>query len=76
MVTYMNEKKIRCLDNVRTFLAGTMEVEFSIKDKTERSRYRGRVVPGRRGRVSKPASLAEESTPAERRASMTRAQRL
>ena len=30
MVTYMNEKKIRCLEDVRTFLAGTMEVEFSI----------------------------------------------
>ena len=40
------------------------------------SRYRGRAMPGRRGRVSEPESLAEEPTPAERRAPMTWAQRL
>ncbi len=36
MVTYMNEKKIQNLEDVRTFLAGTMEVEFSIQDRDER----------------------------------------
>ena len=40
------------------------------------SRYRARVVPGRRGGEGKSESLAEESTLAERRASMTWAQRL
>ena len=39
MVTYMNEKKIRSLEDVRTFLAGTMEVEFSIEGKTQRYRW-------------------------------------
>ena len=39
MVTYMNEKKIQSLGDVRAFLAGTMEVEFSIEDKTERYRW-------------------------------------
>jgi hypothetical protein len=36
MVTYMNDKKIQSLDDVRTFLAGTLEMEFSILDKTAR----------------------------------------
>jgi transposase InsO family protein len=39
MVTHMNEKKIRSLEDVRTFLAGTMEVEFSIEDKIARYRW-------------------------------------
>ncbi len=39
MVTYMNEQKIRSLEDVRIFLAGTMEVEFSIQDKDERYRW-------------------------------------
>lgn len=39
MVTQMNEKKIRSLEDVRTFLAGTMEVEFSIENKTARYRW-------------------------------------
>ena len=39
MVTYMNDKKIRSLEDVRTFLAGTLEVEFSIQDKDERYRW-------------------------------------
>jgi hypothetical protein len=36
MVTYMNDKKIQSLDDVRTFLAGTLEMEFSIPDKDAR----------------------------------------
>lgn len=36
MVTYMNDKKIRSLEDVRIFLAGTLEVEFSIQDKDAR----------------------------------------
>ena len=36
MVTYMNDKKIRTLDDVRAFLAGSVEMEFSITDKAER----------------------------------------
>ena len=39
MVTYMNEQKIQSLEDVRTFLAGTLEVEFSIQDKDERYRW-------------------------------------
>jgi len=39
MLTYMNKKKIRCREDVRTLLAGTMEVEFSIQDKTQRYRW-------------------------------------
>ena len=40
------------------------------------SRYRARVVPGRRGRRGDPAPLAEEPTASERRGKMTWAQRL
>jgi transposase InsO family protein len=39
MVTYMNDKKIQSLDDVRTFLAGTLEMEFSIPDKAARYRW-------------------------------------
>ena len=39
MVTYMNEQKIQTLDDVKVFLAGTLEVEFSIQDKDERYRW-------------------------------------
>ncbi len=39
MVTYMNDKKIQTLNDVRAFLEGTTEVEFSIADKTERYRW-------------------------------------
>lgn len=39
MVTYMNEKKLQSLEDVRAFVAGTMEVEFSIEDKDERYRW-------------------------------------
>lgn len=39
MVTYLNDKKIPSLDDVRTFLAGTLEMEFSIQDKDERYRW-------------------------------------
>ncbi len=35
MVTYMNDKKIRSLEDIRTFLAGTTEMEFSIQGKDE-----------------------------------------
>jgi len=41
-----------------------------------KSRYRARVVPGRRSWVGEQASPEEEPTPGERRASMTWAQRL
>jgi len=39
MVTYMNDKKIRNLDDVRVFLAGSAAMEFSITDKEERYRW-------------------------------------
>ena len=39
MVTYMNEQKIQTLEDVKVFLAGTLEVEFSIQDKDERYRW-------------------------------------
>ena len=33
MVIYMSDKKIATLDDIRAFLEGTVEVEFSIADK-------------------------------------------
>ena len=39
MVTYMNDKKIRSLDDMRAFLAGSTVMEFSITDKAERYRW-------------------------------------
>ena len=33
MVTYMNDTKIRTLEDVRAFLAGSAAMEFSITDK-------------------------------------------
>lgn len=39
MVTYMNDMKIRSLDDVRAFLAGSTVMEFSITDKAERYRW-------------------------------------
>ncbi len=39
MVTYMNDKKIQTLDDVRTFLEGTTEIEFSIEGKDECYRW-------------------------------------
>ncbi len=39
MVTYMNDKKIQTLDDVRAFLKGTTEIEFSIESKVERYRW-------------------------------------
>jgi len=39
MVTYMNDTKIRNLDDVRAFLAGSAAMEFSITDKAERYRW-------------------------------------
>ncbi len=39
MVTYMNDKKIKTLDDIRAFLEGTMDIEFSIEDKDERYRW-------------------------------------
>ena len=35
MVIYMSDKKIETLDDIRAFLKGTVEVEFSIADKGE-----------------------------------------
>jgi hypothetical protein len=35
MVIYMSDKKIETLDDIRAFLEGTVEVEFSIADKGE-----------------------------------------
>jgi hypothetical protein len=35
MVIYMSNKKIETLDDIRAFLEGTVEVEFSIADKGE-----------------------------------------
>ena len=39
MVTIMNDKQIKTLDDIRSFLTGTAEVEFSIEDKAERYRW-------------------------------------
>ena len=39
MVTYMNDRKIQTLDDVRAFLAGTTELELSIEGKDERYRW-------------------------------------
>ena len=39
MVTYMNDQKIRSLDDVRAFLAGTTQMEFSIEGNDERYRW-------------------------------------
>jgi len=39
MVTYMNEQKIPTQEDVKVFLAGTVDVEFSIQDKEERHRW-------------------------------------
>ena len=36
MVTYMNDKKLQSLEDVRIFLAGTLDVEFSIQGKDAR----------------------------------------
>jgi len=35
MVTYMSDKKIQTLDDVRAFLEGTTEIDFSIEMKGE-----------------------------------------
>jgi len=39
MVTYMNDKRIETLDDVRAFLAGTTQIEFSIEGKAARYRW-------------------------------------
>ena len=39
MVTYMNDKKIRTLEDVRAFLAGSVAMEFAITEKAERYRW-------------------------------------
>jgi transposase InsO family protein len=39
MVTYMNDRKIQTLDDIRAFLAGTTELELSIEGKDERYRW-------------------------------------
>ena len=39
MVTYMNDQKIRTLDDVGRFLEGTAKIEFSIENKGERYRW-------------------------------------
>jgi len=39
MVTYMNDRKIQTLDDIRAFLAGTTELELSIEGKEERYRW-------------------------------------
>ena len=39
MVTYMNDRKIRSLEDVRAFLAGSTQMEFSIEGKDERYRW-------------------------------------
>ncbi len=35
MVTYMNDKKIQSLEDIRAFLSGTTQMEFSIEGKGE-----------------------------------------
>jgi hypothetical protein len=39
MVTYMNDKKSRTLEDVRAFLAGSAAVKFAITDKAECYRW-------------------------------------
>jgi len=39
MVTYMNDQKIRSLEQVRAFLEGSTQMEFSIQGKDERYRW-------------------------------------
>ncbi len=39
MVTYMNDKKIRSLKDIRAFLTGSTQMEFSIEGKDERYRW-------------------------------------
>ncbi len=39
MVTYMNDKKIRTMEDVRAFLAGSAAMECSITDKAQRHRW-------------------------------------
>jgi len=39
MVTYMNDKKIRSLEDIRAFLMGSTQMEFSIEGKDERYRW-------------------------------------
>ena len=36
MVTFMNDKQIKSLEDIRCFLEGTAEIEFPIEDKAER----------------------------------------
>ncbi len=39
MVTCMNDNKLQTLDDIRRFLDGTVEVEFSIQNKSESYRW-------------------------------------
>ena len=39
MVTYMNDKQIQSLEEIRAFLAGTTQMEFSIEGKDQRYRW-------------------------------------
>ena len=39
MVTYMNDMKIRTVEDIHRFLAGTTEVVFAVEDKGERYRW-------------------------------------
>ncbi len=39
MMTYMNDKKVQSLEDIHAFLAGTTQMEFSIKGKDERYRW-------------------------------------
>lgn len=39
MVTYMSDRKIRSLEEIRAFLGGTVEIEFCIQDKEARYRW-------------------------------------
>jgi len=39
MVTYMNDKKIQTLDDIRVFLKGTTDIDFSIEGKDERYQW-------------------------------------
>ena len=57
MVTFMNDKQIKTLDDIRSFLTGTAEVEFSIEDKAERYRW----IPGNAGAISLPDFGQERS---------------
>ena len=48
MVTYMNDKILKSLENERIFLAGTLDVEFTVQGKDARYDWIEQTFRGRR----------------------------